>query len=224
MFAQRVTSCERRESHDACPECALRFGRLPANAADQFHATATHAYLRIAQRQRGRRRRTGSSVRCPRSHRGAPFSHAEEEEHAEGRAMIALTGMCLGLLLVGVVLERVVAPENIGSHLLYGAAAVAGGWFAAQSTFSALPRRLKFDVNLLMILAAVGAAAIGYIFEAAVLMFLFSLSPTRSRSTRWAAPGTRSGRSWSCGRRARSCGARGASSRWRPRTCAWARR
>ena len=32
--------------------------------------------------------------------------------------------------------------------------------------------------NLLMILAAVGAAATGAIFEAAVLMFLFSLSNT----------------------------------------------
>ena len=38
--------------------------------------------------------------------------------------------------------------------------------------------KLRFDVNLLMILAAIGAGAIGYVFEAAVLMFLFSLSNT----------------------------------------------
>ena len=38
--------------------------------------------------------------------------------------------------------------------------------------------KFRFDVNLLMILAAAGAAGIGYIFEAAVLMFLFSLSNT----------------------------------------------
>src|SRR5439155_854344 len=38
--------------------------------------------------------------------------------------------------------------------------------------------RSRFDVNLLMILAALGAGAIGYVFEGAVLMFLFSLSNT----------------------------------------------
>ena len=37
---------------------------------------------------------------------------------------------------------------------------------------------MRFDVNLLMMLAAIGAGVIGYVFEAAVLMFLFSLSNT----------------------------------------------
>src|SRR5204863_9086541 len=54
---------------------------------------------------------------------------------------------------------------------------VVGGWYTARSTFAAL-RRFEFDVNLLMLLAATGAAAIGYVAEAAVLMFLFSLSNT----------------------------------------------
>ena len=52
-----------------------------------------------------------------------------------------------------------------------------GGWFTARSTFAALAR-LEFDVNLLMLLAAAGAAAIGHAVEAATLMFLFSLSNT----------------------------------------------
>src|SRR5262249_47747637 len=63
------------------------------------------------------------------------------------------------------------------SHWLYGLSAVAGGWFALRSSIAALSKR-RFDVNLLMLLAAVGAATIGYVFEAAVLMFLFSLSNT----------------------------------------------
>jgi Cd2+/Zn2+-exporting ATPase len=176
VFAQRVTVCEKRETIDACSECALRFGRLGPEEAEQFQAIATPGRVRLARRAAGD---AGVEVVRPLSYKpwGAPLSHAEEETHAKGRAMAVLSLVCLVSLLAGIVVEKVVAPENLWSHLLYFAAAISGGWFATRSTFHAL-RRLKFDVNLLMILSAVGAAAIGYIFEAAVLMFLFSLSNT----------------------------------------------
>src|SRR5438093_5190926 len=38
MFAQRVTTCERRESLGACDECALRLGRIPADDEAEFSA------------------------------------------------------------------------------------------------------------------------------------------------------------------------------------------
>jgi Cd2+/Zn2+-exporting ATPase len=176
LFAQRVTSCEKRDSADACPECALRFGRLPAEAVGVFQVEASPGNVRLARKGATA---AGVEVVRPLSDKpwGAMFTHEEEEEHAEGRAMIVLTAVALVATVAGVVLEHVVAPENLGSHLLYAVAAASGGWFAARSTFEAL-RRFKFDVNLLMILAAVGAAATGAIFEAAVLMFLFSLSNT----------------------------------------------
>src|SRR6185295_8529402 len=60
---------------------------------------------------------------------------------------------------------------------LFLASAVLGGWYTARSTFAALSK-FQFDVNLLMLLAALGAAIIGYVAEAATLMFLFSLSNT----------------------------------------------
>jgi Cd2+/Zn2+-exporting ATPase len=175
VFAQRVTSCEKRDTLDACPECALRFGKLPPGDAAQFQATATPGYVRLARRDVPD---DGVEVVRPLSEKpwGATFTRAEEEEHAEGRAMVALTALCLGALAAGMVAERVGAPEW-AAHALFTVAAVSGGWFAAGRTFAAL-RRFKFDVNLLMILAAVGAGAIGYVFEAAVLMFLFSLSNT----------------------------------------------
>jgi cation transport ATPase len=91
--------------------------------------------------------------------------------------MAVLTGLCLaaaghrhgGRARAG---ARAVAPDP------YGGAALAGGWFALRSTAKAHWRASAFDVNLLMILAAIGAGSIGYMFEAAVLMFLFSLSNT----------------------------------------------
>jgi Cd2+/Zn2+-exporting ATPase len=90
--------------------------------------------------------------------------------------MAVLTGACLVLLVAGSVADRLGAAEVV-SHGMLLASAVLGGWYTARSTFAALSR-FEFDVNLLMLLAGAGAAAIGYTAEAAVLMFLFSLSNT----------------------------------------------
>src|SRR5262245_18069978 len=89
--------------------------------------------------------------------------------------MASLTGACLALLAAGMVLERMVpGPAHT---IAFGLSALAGGWFALRSSLRSLAR-FRFDVNLLMILAALGAGVIGYVFEGAVLMFLFSLSNT----------------------------------------------
>ncbi len=175
VFSQRVTGCERREARDACPECALRFGRLPAGMADEFQATATHAFLGLSRRQGAE---GAAELVRPLGDKpwGAMFTHEQEEEQGEGRTMVTLTIVCLVTLAAGVVVEKLRAPE-LAAHACYAVSAVTGGWFAAKSTFAAL-RRFKFDVNLLMMLAAVGAAATNAVFEAAVLMFLFSLSNT----------------------------------------------
>jgi Cd2+/Zn2+-exporting ATPase len=60
---------------------------------------------------------------------------------------------------------------------LYAVAFVAGGAFGLLDGLRALRER-RLDVNLLMILAALGAAAIGQPAEGAALLFLFSLSNT----------------------------------------------
>jgi Cd2+/Zn2+-exporting ATPase len=74
------------------------------------------------------------------------------------------------------VLDRLrVTPALV--QAVFVASAACGGWYALRNTLRALSR-FQFDVNLLMILAAIGAGAIGFVFEAAVLMFLFSLSNT----------------------------------------------
>jgi Cd2+/Zn2+-exporting ATPase len=106
---------------------------------------------------------------------GARLTHAEQVERSKGRAMAVLTGLCLVLLVAGAVIERNV--DSAAARAFFLASAISGGWYTARSTWAAL-RRLEFDVNLLMLLAAAGATAIGYAAEAAVLMFLFSLSNT----------------------------------------------
>jgi len=174
MFAQRVTACEQRETLDSCEACALRLGRLDPSSATEFRASATRGRISLARHHEPE---DSVEVVRPLTHKpwGARLTHAEQEERSRGRTMAVFTGTCLTLLVGGAILEHV-GRESV-AHTLFLASAISGGWYTAQSTWASL-RRLEFDVNLLMLLAAAGAAAIGYVAEAAVLMFLFSLSNT----------------------------------------------
>lgn len=60
---------------------------------------------------------------------------------------------------------------------LYIIAYVAGGWYGLKGGIESLMAK-TIDIDLLMILAALGAAFVGQPFEGAMLLFLFSLSNT----------------------------------------------
>src|SRR5262245_40579905 len=175
LFSQRVTACEQRESIDACEACALRLGQLDAGAAAEFRASATRGRVSLARHEQPE---DSVEVVRPLEHKpwGARLTHEEQTKRSKGRSMAVLTGACLALLVIGSAAERLGATHGV-TNALFLASAAAGGWYTARSTFAALAR-FEFDVNLLMLLAAAGAAAIGYAAEAAVLMFLFSLSNT----------------------------------------------
>jgi Cd2+/Zn2+-exporting ATPase len=172
LFAQRVTTCEQRQTPGSCSECALRLGQ----ATGEFAVTADPGHVGLS-----RRAVPAGAVELKRPFaRSKPWgarNTPEEQEHlAKNRAMAVLSGTCLAFLLLGMVLERVVA-EPFWHTAAYVIAALAGGWYTIRSTARALAQ-FRFDVNLLMLLAAVGAGVIGYVAEAATLMFLFSLSNT----------------------------------------------
>ena len=63
----------------------------------------------------------------------------------------------------------------LGARLAYGLAILAGGWHVAPKALHAL-RRLRPDMNLLMLVAVAGAVGIGEWFEAATVSFLFAVS------------------------------------------------
>ncbi len=77
-------------------------------------------------------------------------------------------------IILGVIGEHSAWPEAVllGLNVI---AYIAGGFFGAKAAFSSLLQR-EIDVDLLMILAALGAASIGDWREGAILLFLFSLS------------------------------------------------
>ena len=91
--------------------------------------------------------------------------------HAPNRVAIAFVGITLGLLLVGVIVERF---SETAALPIWALAYFTGGWFSLRTTLRSLRRR-KLDVDLLMLIAAAGAAAVGAYWEGTVLLFLFSL-------------------------------------------------
>ncbi len=83
--------------------------------------------------------------------------------------VLALLGMTLGLLADW--LEWGPVTRWAG----YGFAYIFGGWFGVRGGLSAI-RHFEVDIDLLMVLAALGALVIDAPFEGAMLLFLFSLS------------------------------------------------
>ncbi len=76
-------------------------------------------------------------------------------------------------LLTGFILERLGAP-TAAWLALYLVAYVAGGWHATDHAVRAARHR-QFDIDILMVTAALGAATLGAWAEGALLLFLFSL-------------------------------------------------
>ena len=80
----------------------------------------------------------------------------------------------LGLFVLGGVAQLAGAPAPL-SWALYLACYAVGGWEPAWAGLQAL-REKTLDVDLLMIVAALGAAAIGQIFDGALLIVIFATS------------------------------------------------
>ena len=79
-----------------------------------------------------------------------------------------------GLLLVaGYALERL-GVAALASTACYALAIASGGFFAIRGTIQSA-RQLRFDIEMLMVIAALAAAVLGAWFEGAFLLFLFSL-------------------------------------------------
>jgi Zn2+/Cd2+-exporting ATPase len=79
-----------------------------------------------------------------------------------------------GALLTGFILSRFDAAPSLTVIALYTASYFFGAYFMLFDLFGAL-RKGVFDIDLLMFLAALGAALIGRWAEGALLLFLFSL-------------------------------------------------
>lgn len=84
------------------------------------------------------------------------------------------TAISLAMLVLGLISERIAVPSGIATAF-YVAGIVLGGFLEARTGFSVLINARELDMNILMTIAVVGAAAIGQFEEAATVVFLFSL-------------------------------------------------
>jgi Zn2+/Cd2+-exporting ATPase len=178
--SMRVAQCaaKRERGEEACAECA---GELATQLARQYETAATlpTAIFRkntIEVKLNAPLLETSENVEIE-----AGYVHPAQEgkkpftiqiEHIEVSfttinaitALTAFIGMGLGWnpwLILG----------------LYFVSYITGGWFGLIASIKALKEK-TLNVDLLMILAALGAAAIGQPAEGATLLFLFSLSNT----------------------------------------------
>lgn len=88
--------------------------------------------------------------------------------------------MLTGLTLLGTVAGFIAGARGAVSvqWIFFGVAYLAGGIPASREAYRSLVEDRKLDVDLLMVIAALGAASVGQAGDGAILLFLFSLSNT----------------------------------------------
>lgn len=109
-------------------------------------------------------------------HKVDDFLKSSFAEWVKEHIQAILTVLSAVLILGGWLAERTNAMPL--AAVLYIAGFVAGGFFSAKAGLTTLVREKDFDVDLLMIVAAIGAASIGYWVDGAILIIIFSLSGT----------------------------------------------
>ncbi|MBI4364852.1 MAG: heavy metal translocating P-type ATPase, partial [Candidatus Latescibacteria bacterium] len=93
---------------------------------------------------------------------------------------MALTGACAAFGIAGALVGHLHAGPPGLKQLLYLVSYGTGGFGPGRALIHNLLKR-ELDINLLMIVAALGSASIGHWGEGAVLLFLFSLSGALER-------------------------------------------
>ncbi|MEV7679972.1 heavy metal translocating P-type ATPase [Streptomyces sp. NPDC088341] len=117
------------------------------------------------------------SVLLPRPERAAPAAPRtvpKRRTRVFALAEARWAATALALFLIALPLQLTGAPGWAWGPL-YAAAYVTGGWEPARTGLTAL-REKTLDVDLLMIVAAIGAASIGQVMDGALLIVIFATS------------------------------------------------
>ncbi len=175
----QFANCTLRLSGRACESCAIKLERKAEKIDGVRRATATFigGVMTVNYNQEvlsetdleTRVRETGAPVK----RRADDASGAAPTWFTRDRWELLCTVATFVLMLAGWALKRMGLPA--ASVTAYVLAYLAGGFFGVQASWQSLKQRV-IDVDLLMVLAALGAAFVGAPFEGAMLLFLFSLS------------------------------------------------
>ena len=164
-----------RHGGRACASCALSLENRLKHTPGVKHASASFhsGILRVSfDDKETSADRIVERVRAL-GIRPAPDTAAPPRLSRE-RLELILTGITLVAMVAAWITGRTAAPDWV-APFLYALAYAAGGSLGVKASLESL-RQHSIDIDLLMVLAALGAAFVGAPFEGAMLLFLFSLS------------------------------------------------
>ncbi len=121
--------------------------------------------------------RAENGVQAKDPHAGHDHGDDEHEAHTHGSSRAESISLIASGALVAVALASDwtgMLPKNLAAGFSLAAMA-AGGWFLLPKAWGAIIR-LRPDINLLVVIAAVGASVIREFVEAAAVVFLFGVA------------------------------------------------
>ncbi|MBL8064052.1 MAG: cadmium-translocating P-type ATPase [Anaerolineales bacterium] len=178
--SMRVAQCaaKRERGEEACAQCA---GELAAQLVHQYETaaslpTATFRKNTLEMRLGTSRLTTSENIEVESAFLNPTEAQKKNTAIPLERIEVAFTV----INAVAALTAFIGAGMGWNPSLIFGLYFVSyatGGWFGLMASVEALKEK-TLNVDLLMILAALGAAAIGQPAEGAMLLFLFSLSNT----------------------------------------------
>lgn len=173
---------------NACEACAQKLEKKVGRIPGVRRATATYlgkvltvtfdSNIEPEDRIAEDLKQTGADIK-PLSPRSADQRTLWQKTLAGGYNEEISCGLGLAFLIAALILEKTGGVGTL-THWLYAGAYLFAGQQGVRSAIASL-REKVLDVDVLMVLAAIGAALIGAPFEGALLLFLFSFSNVLQR-------------------------------------------
>lgn len=173
IHTESVYRVEGMDCHDEVQLLERRLGRLPG--VEAFTADILNQRL-LVKHDAARLSVTdvAEAVNATGMRAWLEREHPAGVDPAGGARRAALLLVSGGALAAGLLLDALGASAAASVPAFF-AAILAGGVFTARRAWSAV-RGLRLDINVLMLIAVAGAAAIGQWSEAASVIFLFALA------------------------------------------------
>lgn len=166
-----------------CPDCAIKLEKGVGRVRGVVSASVNYASSLLSVEYEAERtdrediiravRRFGYNVDEERPAQGVTAGQVSALRPAWANSRVIVTVMA-GMFIAAALIAGLLQAPALVARLLYGFAILLGGYYPARSGLYSL-RNLVLDINLLVSVAAIGAVALDDFFEAAMVLFLFSL-------------------------------------------------
>lgn len=153
-----------------CADCAAQLEQQIASLTGVVKVTLNFGAAKLTVEHEGATAAIVQAVESHGYHLTAPGTAVPARSRWRHDRRAQLTAVSAVSLLAAVAADWL----NASPAIWYALSMIAGGWFTARAGFAAL-RRGQFDANLLMVVAVIGAVAIGEWSEGAMVVCLFAI-------------------------------------------------